>query len=182
MKKYYILPLSLILFVGCKTPEHSWQVPGTDRLSSVDTSQWITLPFSLYCHVKREYREETVIKLKEKSCVPISEDQVNLWCGNFERPKERHLKPFLVRGVIYGGNPTFTIVKYDNDTGQLVVFHATRNALNMLVSNRLKTPVPHPVVVYLPDPPREIYPTAQFGGNKIYWGRYYDTLDKREIP
>jgi len=181
MKKYYISLFILALLIGCKTPEHYWQVPGTDRVIEVDTSQWETLALSQYCHIDREYWEDTVEELKEKSFIPASQEQVEKWCDKFQAPQEKLLKPYLVRGIIYGGFIDYTIVKYDINTGRLLVFHATWNGENALFSYMLRHPVPYPLIVYLSNPPKEVYPTAQLGGDLIFRGRDFDTLDMREI-
>lgn len=62
------------------------------------------------------------------------------------------------------------------------MFHATYNGENLLGTYFLREPIAFPVLVYLPDPPMAIYPTAVLGGDWIFRGRDFKNLDMIKIP
>ena len=76
----------------------------------------------------------------------------------FERPTGEGLVPYLVRGVTMG-TPTFSVLRRNTSTNELVVFRAIWNG---------EMSFPHasggkfgiwPIVIYLKKLPMRVYPT-----------------------
>ena len=166
--------------IGCSPSTHMWQARGTDLTIVKDTSKVPVLKKDVYCHVTAQYLETTTRILKECEFQSITNEQAILWCGNFQPPGDATLKPYLVRGVVYG-YPSYTIVRFDQNTGELISHHATWDGENVLGTWALRTPYPWPLVIYLPFPPKAVFPTAVLGGDWIFRGRDFKTLDMRSL-
>ena len=165
---------------GCSPSMHEWQAQGNDLNITKNTSKIPILKKDFYCHVAIQYRDTTVEILKEREFIPITNEQVLLWCGDFQPPEDSSFKPYLVRGVIYG-YPSYTIVRFDQDTGELINHHATWDGENMFGTWAVSTPYPWPLVIYLPLPPKTVFPTAVLGGDWIFRGRDFKALDTRSF-
>ncbi len=166
--------------IGCSPSTHEWQARGTDLTIIKDTSKVPVLQKDVYCHVAAQYLETTTQILKEHAFQSITNEQAMLWCDNFQPPGDAILKPYLVRGVVYG-YPSYTIIRFDRNTGELITHHATWNGENIFGTWALGTPYPWPLVIYLPFPPKAVFPTAVLGGDWIFYGRDFKTLDRRSF-
>jgi hypothetical protein len=174
------LIVSYLLLSGCSPSIHEWQAKGDDLTVIKDASKIPVLQKDVYCHVTAQYLETTTQLLKEREFQSITNKQAMLWCGNFQPPGDATLKPYLVRGVVYR-YPSYTIVRFDQNTGELINHHATWNGENILGTWALSTPYPWPLVIYLPSPPKTVFPTAVLGGDWIFYGRDFKTLDTRSF-
>jgi len=83
----------------------------------------------------------------------------------------------LIRGVAFSSHPSFTIVRFDADTGRLLVQQFTYDG-EMMMPFRWVAEA-NALVVFLPRPPEHIYPDAVLGGDWIFRGRRSNTLDSR---
>jgi hypothetical protein len=79
------------------------------------------------------------------------------------------MQPYLVRGVCYLSRPDFTIVRFDDVTGSLLIQQFKWNG-EMLMPFRWVAE-PNALVVFLPRPPEHVYPEAILGGDGIFRGR-----------
>ena len=86
-------------------------------------------------------------------------------------------QPYLIRGVAFSSHPSFTIVRFDADTGRLLVQQFTYDG-EMMMPFRWVAEA-NALVVFLPRPPEHIYPDAVLGGDWIFRGRRSNTLDSR---
>jgi hypothetical protein len=121
--------------------------------------------------LKRESIPQAVNTLGDRSWLLLSSDQVREFAEVSPCPGSSDLVPFLVRGVAHGGVQTYTIIRHDPSTRWLVVSHATYNGENFLFSWGLRRVLPLPVIVFLAEPPAEVLPTAELGGDWLFYGR-----------
>lgn len=161
-----------MLFIGCSPSTHEWQARGNDLIIVKDTSKIPILSKDTYRHVITQYLETTTQMLKEREFQSITNEQAMLWGAYVQPPEDATLKPYLVRGVVYDGI-TYTVVRFDRNTGELMIHHATSDGENILGVWGAGSPQPHPLVIYLPVPPKAVYPTAVLGGDRIFRGRDY---------
>lgn len=75
----------------------------------------------------------------------------------------------MVRGVSYFPRPTFTVVRFDEPTGSLLIQQFTYNG-EMLMPFRWVAE-PNALVCWLPKPPLHVFPDAVLGGDGIFRGR-----------
>ena len=183
MLKKTIFGVGICFFViqlaGCSSEPkiHKWQLLGNDRSVVLSTSEWPVLETEFYHRVNDEMLEKAITLLSEESYYMLSkEEENNFWKG---LPVDDNYVPYLVRGVAYGGVPAYTILRFDEQYGELVVYHATYNGENILFTSMVDEPVECPLIVYLPKPLNKVYPTANLGGDIIFRRGDLEKIDTR---
>jgi hypothetical protein len=117
-------------------------------------------------------RADAVALLEEHPFVQLDSSQVSIFAPGFAA---RTGQPRLVRGVSFSSHPVFTIVRFD--AGRLLVQQFTWDG-EMLMPFRWVAE-PNALVVFLPREPEHIFPDAVLGGDWIFRGRDWKTLDRR---
>jgi hypothetical protein len=171
----FLLPF--LSFASCRSVVfHSWQVPGDDRQVTINTSRWPVVSKRLYVAVPEDKIEVAAEFLESHESVRLSSEQESLFVENFERPVDNRLKAYLVRGLTMG-RPTFSVLRRNSTTNELVVFRAKWNGETSFPFSEHVFGV-WPIVIYLEEPPRRVYCTAVFGGDRIMHGRGSE-IDRR---
>ena len=159
---------SVLVLAGCMgTVPHQWQTQGNDRALMTPTDDWKLLPVWQYHPVTLGQVPAAVVLLEKNDIVTVTEDQVRLFVARTDWGAKDGLKPYLVRGVAFGGNPLFSVVRFDARTGYLVTFCATWNGENLFTEYGARKAEPYPFVVRLPSPPTKVFATAELGGDRL---------------
>ena len=169
--------LILLLAAGCLAPPkiHSWQIPQSSILA--EASRWAPLSTNLYVRVDEGKRSQAVALLQDQSFALVDREQAAAFARGFTTPPGNDLRPYLVRGVNYGGRPSYTLLRIDEPTNRLLVQQATYDG-EMLWPTRWVME-PNALIVYLPRPPSAVYPDGILGGDAIFRGKNWKTLDHR---
>ena len=115
--------------------------------------------------------------LKDEPFVLIDPGRAATFAPGFSPPPNPDLRAYLVRGVCYTSRPSYTILRFDEPTARLLVQQAQWNG-EMLMPFRWVME-PNALVVCLPRPPSAVYPDAVLGGDLIFRGKDFKTLDMR---
>jgi hypothetical protein len=176
-----IIPfLFITIFTGCNAPiMHKWQMDGNDRYVRLNTADWPIVSQSLYVAIPEDQIIDAESLLQEKDFIELSEAQEKTFIGNFNKPSDPNLKPYLIRGVTMG-TPWFSILRRNDSTNEIVIYRATWNGEITIPFVKPKFGI-WPIVIYLDASPMRIYPTAAYGGDWIMYGHDWNTLDKRII-
>jgi hypothetical protein len=178
--KILCLYFSCSIITGCNAPiMHKWQMEGNDRYVRLNTADWPIVSQSLYVAIPEDQIIDAESLLQEKDFIELSEAQEKTFIGNFIKPSDPNLKPFLIRGVTMG-TPWFSIVRRNDSTNEIVIYRATWNGEITIPFAKPKFGI-WPIVIYLDAPPMRIYPTAVYGGDWIMYGHDLNKLDKRII-
>jgi len=171
--------LILLLAAGCLAPPkiHSWQIPSDQSSVLAEASHWAPLSTNLYVRVDDGKRSQAVSLLQDQSFALIDREQAAAFAPGFTPPPGNDLRPCLVRGVNYGGRPSYTLLRIDEPTNRLLVQQATYDG-EMLWPTRWVME-PNALIVYLPLPPSAVYPDGILGGDAIFRGKNWKTLDHR---
>jgi len=172
--------LCAALAAGCMRPvPHAWQACGTDRFVVVPIDTWVVLPKDQYCRVIPAEVARAAEKLAERPFVVLEGHEARALAGERDWAWDKAHRPYLVRGVAYSGKPLYTIVRFEAKLGLLAIHHATYDCENLLTAYACRRARPCPLVVLLPGPPAAVYPTADVGGDRVFRGRDFKTLDTR---
>src|SRR2546430_6150764 len=153
----------------------SCQIPQSSSLAEV--SHWAPLSMNLYARVDEGKRSQAVWLLQDQSFALVDREQAAAFAPGFSPPPGNDLRPYLVRGVNYGGRPSYTLLRIDEPTNRLLVQQATYDG-EMLWPTRWVME-PNALIVYLPLPPSAVYPDGILGGDAIFRGKNWKTLDHR---
>lgn len=165
---------ALLLLAGCLAPPkpHAWQAsPGN---SPQNAGAWTQLSTQDYQRVIDSRQPDAVALLQDHPFVQLDVAQLSVFSPDLTL---RTGKAYLVRGTSFSSHPAFTIVRFDAGTGRLWVRQFTYDG-EMLMPFRWVA-APNALVVSLPRPPLHIYPDAVLGGDLIFRGQDWHTLDKR---
>jgi len=164
------------IFTGCLAPpkRHAWQISRQDAAHLQGTGSWPQLSTNDYVRVPDSTRQDAVALLQEHSFVPLDASQLPVFAPGLS---VRTGQSYLVRGAAFSSRPSFTIVRFDTDTGRLLVQQFTYDG-EMMMPFRWVAEA-NALVVYLLRPPEHIYPDAVVGGDWIFRGRKPNTLDSR---
>ena len=166
----------LLLLAGCLAPpkRHAWQITREDWPHVRDSDAWPQLSTNDYVRVPDSKREDAVTLLQNHAFVPLDVSQISVFAPGFSaRPGQ----PYLVRGVSFSSHPDYSIVRFDAATGRLLVQQFTYDGEVMMPFRWVAEP--NALVVFLPRAPEHIYPDAVLGGDWIFRGRKWNTLDSR---
>jgi len=171
--------LILMFAVGGLAPPKNcgWQLPAERSSILTEASHWPTLSTNHYVRVGEANRSEAVSMLKDEPFVLIDPGQAATFAPGFSPPPNPDLRTYLVRGVCYTSRPSYTILRFDEPTARLLVQQAQWNG-EMLMPFRWVME-PNAFVVCLPRPPSAVYPDAVLGGDLIFRGKDFKTLDMR---
>lgn len=167
---------ALLLLAGCFAPSkrHAWQISREDLPQVRDSDIWRQLSTNDYVRVPDSKRPDAVALLQEHSFVPLDASQLSIFAPSLlVHTGQAH----LVRGACFSSHPSFTIVRFDTDTGRLLVQQFTYDGEIMMPFRWVAEP--NALVVFLPRTPEHIYPDAVLGGDWIFRGRKSNTLDRR---
>src|SRR5262249_11318386 len=153
---------------------HAWQIPREDFSQVRESATWPQLSTNDYVRVPDPKRADAVALLQEHPFVQLDSSQLSVFAPSLSASTGQ---PHLVRGVSFSSHPVFTIVRFDGDSGRLLVQQFTWDG-EMLMPFRWIAE-PSPVVVLLPRVPQHIYPDAVLGGDWIFRGRDWKILDRR---
>ncbi len=153
---------------GCVSENHEWKVYGSDRGVYIKTNHWYLLPKAHCRPVVESERPGAIKRLADVDHVTLEEAEIAALTGKGDWPREKHLKPYLVRGVAHSAYQTFEAVRFDRATGQLVVHHGTVFIEMFPAPHMVGDVVAFPVVVLLPQPPIAVYPTAVSAGDRAF--------------
>src|SRR2546422_711876 len=119
--------LILLLAAGCLAPPkiHSWQIPSDQSSILAEASRWAPLSTNLYVRVDEGKRSQAVALLQDQSFALVDREQAAAFARGFTPPPRNDLRPYLVRGVNYGGRPSYTLLRIDEPTNRLLVQQAT---------------------------------------------------------
>lgn len=152
---------------------------GNDRYVYLNTDNWAIVSQSLYVAVPEDQIVYAGSLLQEEDYIELSGTQEKTFIGDFIRPSDPKLKPFLIRGVTMG-TPWFSILRRNDSTNEIIVYRATWNGEITIPFVKPEFGI-WPIVIYLEAPPLRIYPTAVYGGDWIMYGQDWNTLDQRII-
>lgn len=166
--------IALVLLSGCfASPKpHAWQV-SRENLPQ-NAGAWNPLPAKDYQRVIDSKHQEAVALLQDHAFLQLDGSQVSALAPELTFSTG---KAYLVRGTSFSSLPAFTIVRFDTNTGRLLVQQFTYNG-EMLMPFRWVAE-PNALVVSLPQPPTHVYPDAVLGGDLIFRGKDWKTLDRR---
>lgn len=179
---HYLLAVALML-TGCASPEkHPWQIGGDDRHITIPTANWPVLSTNTYHRIPSAEVGRATELLKDKSFLELEGESLrSFWRASYgEIPAGKRV--YLVRGVTYGSPPTFSVLRFNPEGGELIVYNATYNGENLLFVYALRKPSPAPMVVALSHELKKVYPTAVLAGDGIFRGRDFKDLDMRNDP
>jgi hypothetical protein len=167
---------ALLLLAGCLAPpkRHSWQVSREDLPQVRDSDSWPQLSTYDYVRASDSKRQDAVALLQEHSFVPLDASQLLIFAPSLS---VRTGQAYLVRGACFSSHPSFTIIRFDGDTGRLLVQQFTYDGEMMMPFRWVAEP--NALVVFLARAPEHIYPDAVLGGDWIFRGRKSNTLDRR---
>jgi len=168
--------LVLFFLTGCLAPpkRHAWQITREDAAQLQCTDSWPQLSTNDYIRVPDFKRQDAVALLQEHSFVQLDTPQLSTFAPSLAGGTGQ---AYLVRGAAYSSHPAFTIVRWDVTTGRLLVLQFTYDGEMMMPFRWVAEP--NALVVFLPRPPEHIYPEAVLGGDWIYRGRDWKTMDTR---
>jgi|SRR5207302_2497435 len=171
--------LILLLAAGCLAPPkiHSWQIPSDQSSILAEASRWAPLLTNHYVRVDEGKRSQAVALLQDQSFALVDREQAAAFARGFTPPPSNDLRPYLVRGVNYGGRPSYTLLRFDEPTNRLLVQQATYDG-EMLWPTRWVME-PNALIVYLARPPSAVYPDGILGGDAIFRGKNWRALDHR---
>ena len=132
---------------------------------------------NLYVRVDEGKRSQAVALLQDQSFALVDREQAAAFAPGFSPPPGNDLRPYLVRGVNYGGRPSYTLLRIDEPTNRLLVQQATYDG-EMLWPTRWVME-PNAFIAYLPRPPSAVYPDGILGGDAIFRGKNWRALDHR---
>jgi hypothetical protein len=166
---------ALVFLVGCLAPpkRHAWQI-SEDAPQLQGAESWQQLSTNDYVRVPDSKREYAVALLQDHSFVQLDASQLSVFAPDLSIPTGQ---PHLVRGLSFSSHPDFTVVRFDAETGRLLVQQFTYNG-EMVMPFRWAAD-PNALVVFLPRAPERVYPDAVLGGDGIFRGRNSSTLDTR---
>jgi hypothetical protein len=167
---------ALLLLAGCLAPpkRHAWQISREDAPQVRNSAAWPQLSTNDYVRVLDSKRQDAVALLQEHSFVSLDASQVSAFAPSLSvRTGQAH----LIRGASFSSHPSFTIARFDADTGRLLIQQFTYDGEMMLPFRWVAEP--NAFVVFLSRPPEHIYPDAVLGGDWIFRGRKWITLDNR---
>ena len=121
----------LLLLAGCLAPpkRHAWQITREDLPQVRDSDAWPQLSTNDYVRVPDSKRQDAVALLQERSFVPLDASQLSIFAPSLSvRTGQAH----LVRGASFSSHPSFTIVRFDADTGRLLVQQFTYDGEMMM--------------------------------------------------
>ena len=167
---------ALLVLAGCFAPpkHHSWQSPRAELPLIRNSDAWRKLAPHDYVRVPDSKRQEAVALLQEHSFCPLNAPQLSAFAPEMSLRTDQ---AYLIRGTSFSSPPAFSILQFNADTGQLLVQQFTYNG-EMLMPFRWVAE-PNALVVFLPRPPEHIYPDAVLGGDWIFSGLDWNTLDRR---
>lgn len=167
---------ALLLLAGCFAPpkHHSWQSPQAELPRIRNSDAWRQLATHDYVRVPDSKRQEAVALLQEQSFCPLNAPQLSALAPEMILRTDQ---AYLVRGTSFSSRPAFTILQFNADTGQLVVRQFTYDGEILMPFRWVSEP--NALVVFLPRPPEHIYPDAVLGGDGIFRGLDWKTLDSR---
>jgi len=180
--KWLVLAVSsliLLLAGGCLAPPkiHTWQTPTDHSSVLAEARHWSPLSTNHYVRVDDGRRSQAVSLLEDQSFALIAREQAAAFAPGFSPPPGNDLRTYLVRGVNYGGRPSYTILRFDAPTDRLLVQQATYDGEMMWPTRWVMEP--NAFIVYLPRPPSAVYPDGILGGDAIFRGKNWKTLDHR---
>jgi hypothetical protein len=167
---------ALLLLAGCFAPPkpHAWQITREDFPQVRDSESWSQLSTNDYVRVPDAQQTNAVALLQERSFVQLGALQLSVFAPSLSaHTGQAH----LVRGVSFSSHPAYTIARFDADSGRLLVQQYTWDG-EMLMPFRWVSE-PNALVVFLPRSLERIYPDAILGGDWIFRGRDWKTLDRR---
>ncbi len=109
----------------------------------------------------------------------LEPSEVARMLGAHVQPPEGELRPYLVRGVAYSSRPAWIDVWVNRKTGSARTVQASYTG--EIVPHIMLAPCEFPVVVYLHQPPSEVYVSAFLGGDAIFRGRESDAAPLGEL-
>lgn len=167
---------AVLLLAGCFAPpkRHAWQITREDAAQVQGADSWPQLSTNDYIRVPDPKRQDAVTLLQEHSFVKLDPLQLSTFAPSLA---DSTSQAFLVRGVAFSLHPAYTIVRWNAVTRYLLVQQFTYNG-EMLMPFRWVAE-PNALVVLLPHTPEYIYPDAVLGGDLIFRGRDWKTLDRR---
>lgn len=166
-----------LFLVGCLAPKgHEWQVSRAELEQIRDATSWLQLPTNSYVRVPGSARADAVSLLLDRSSVQLDASQIPVFAPDFQSPPQPELKPYLVRGASFSERPSYTIVRFNAVTGQLLVEQATYDG-EMFIPFERWIVQPTPLVVFLPRTPEHVYSHPVLGGDIIFRGK--QNLDMR---
>ena len=161
---------------GCLTPRnHVWQTPASEL--NDQAYKWSLFSTNQYSRVVSNQMATAVALLQESPFVTLNKEQTSIFAGDFSIPNGPELKAYLIRGVHFGYF-SFTEVRLDMESNQLLVVHAAYNG-EMFLPFLRDVLQPTALVVFLPRPPSACFATAYKGGDLIFRGRDFKQLDWR---
>lgn len=182
MKKMMFMAFFVVLVlpaVACsRTKLHSWQTRGDANVIEVSTAQWEILSIKNYQRVAPGELPRATQLLESHEFIAIDDDTARGLCPRFTIEAGTGTL-YLVRGVAYIP-PTYAIIKYSHETGQLVIHQATYDG-EIIPSFMMGSPQPWPFIVALPLPPTKVYATTLLGGDWIFSRVKVNQLDMRPI-
>jgi hypothetical protein len=170
MKSASLIAL-LMSLVGCGQVSrelHPWQSPGDVFSFRVDTTEWTVIEPRRLGRVTAEHVAEACDFLKETDAVEITSDRARQMCPAAQFDFSSQLKPFLIRGVSYG-SPSYSIVKFDKQSGWVCFLQATWNGETYIAGVR-HSPIAAPIVILLEDKPAKVVAIGNVGGDGMFRG------------
>ncbi|MBI4601698.1 MAG: hypothetical protein HY721_07040 [Planctomycetes bacterium] len=166
---FLLLALS---WAGCsgRVRQHPWLTRGDAWAVDLDVAAWPLVEPDRFAWVARERREEAARLLETDEATELSAGEAARFAPDLAAPADLSLRPFLLRGVAYGGLPVYALLRTDEATRQALVYQATYNGENLLGVWALSDLQPCPVVACLPWPPSRVLATAELGGDQILRG------------
>lgn len=167
---------ALMLLAGCLAPpkRHAWQAPDDELPEFRDSASWPQLSTNDYVRVSDSKIAEAVALLQDHPCVQLESSQLS----SFAPDLSNHAGlPLLVRGVSFSTKPAYTILRFDAATECLLIQQFTYDSETMMPFRWVSGP--NAFVVFLPRAPEHVYPDAVLGGDSIFRGRDWKTLDTR---
>ena len=167
---------ALLFLAGCLAPpkRHAWQISREDSPQVRGSGAWPQLSTNDYVRVPDSKRADAVTLLQNHAFVLLDVSQLSVFAPTFSA---RSGQPYLVRGVSFSSHPAYSIVRFDPATGHLLIQQFTYDGEVLMPFRWVAEP--NALVVFLPRAPEHIYPDAVLGGDWIFRGRKWNTLDIR---
>jgi hypothetical protein len=166
----------MLLLAGCFAPpkRHAWQISREDSPELRNSASWPQLSKNDYVRVLDSKRLDAVALLQQHSFVPLDVSQVAAFAPSLSvHTGQAH----LIRGASFSLHPSFTIARFDADTGRLLVQQFPYDGEMMMPFRWIAEP--NAFIVFPSRPPEYIYPDAVLGGDWIFRGRKWNTSDDR---
>lgn len=161
------LALAFALLACASPPPHPWASPGSEFQLGLPIHDWPLLGAGTVLEVAEPQQGRAAALLAEREWIALEADQVAVLASPGACPPPADARPYLLRGVAYGGVAWYSQVRRDPETGWVVVYHGTYNGENLLFSMGLRHQAPLPVIAYLQSAPTRVFSIAEIGGDML---------------